>query len=184
MRATGEFDRDFESARSRTPTQQFARPWERASYQRIWLRVATYDWRTLTVVPAEDGMPTYDVANLIMMLGASHGESIGVLDFRDVRTNRALDAIRTAESQLDPGDRLVFAARSIRENLATIPLTRATDSAILCVSIGSTSMQFAAETIEQIGKEHFIGSILVRASSDAAKPRPVTPAQRRLEAGC
>ena len=184
MRATGEFESEREGARSRTPTTQIARPWERASYQRIWLRLASCDWRTLAVVPAEDDMPTYDVANLIMMLGASHGESIGVLDFRDVRTKRALDAIRAAESQLDPSERVVFAARSIRENLATIPLGRATDCAILCVSIGSTSMDFAAETIEQIGKDRFIGSILVRPSFNKDKNRPVTPSERRLEARC
>jgi hypothetical protein len=165
-------------------TPRFARPWERADYQRIWMRVASRDWRTLAIVPAEDGMSTYDVAHLIVTLGAFHGESIGVFDFREVRMNRALEVLEEAELQLERGERIVFATRSIRENLATIPLARATDGAVLCVSLGSTSMRFAEETIEQIGKDRFLGSILVRAPDVEAPDRPVTSLQRRLEARC
>jgi hypothetical protein len=161
-----------------------ARPWERAEYQRIWLRVTSRDWRTLAVVPGEDGMSTLDVAQLITALGASHGESIGVFDFRDVRMSRALEVIREAEQQLERGERLIFATRSIRENVATIPLARATDGAVLCVSLGSTSMRFAEETIEQIGKDRFLGSLLVRAPNVEAPARPVTSLQNRLEARC
>ena len=123
-------------------------------------------------------------ATFFVALGASYGESIGVFDFRDVRMNRALDVIKAVEQQIERGERLVFATRSIRQNMATIPLARATDGAILCVSMGSTSMRLAGETIEQIGKDRFIGSILVRPSSDEGKARPVTPSEWRLEAPC
>ena len=161
-----------------------ARPWERGEYQRIWLQMACRAWRTLAVVPAEEGMSTLDVAKLVMALGVAQGESIGVFDFRDVRVNRVADALRGARSQLDDGERLVFPTRSIRENLATIPLARATDAAVLCVSLGSTSMELAAETVGQIGKERFIGSILVRGPrSEAPDPRGIEQ-RRRLEARC
>lgn len=154
----------------------------RAEYQRIWMQLGSRDWRTLAVVPGEEGMSTYDVAIVLMELGVAHGESIGVFDFRDIRMNQALEVIRGAKSQLERGERIIFATRSIRENLATIPLARATDCAVLCVTIGSTSMDFAAETTEQIGKEHFLGSILIRAPRRGT-PRPVvTEWQRRLEA--
>jgi hypothetical protein len=163
---------------------QFSRPWERAEYQMIWLRVASRDWRTLAVVPAEDGMSTYEVATLLMTLGASHGESVGVFDFRDVKMNRAVDVIKDVERQLDRGERIVFATRSIRENLATIPLARAVDCVVLCVSIGSTSMGFATETVEQIGKDRFIGSIVVRAPQAEEDDKSVIELRRRLEARC
>src|SRR6185312_7003214 len=155
-------------------TTQVTRPWDRADYQRIWMRVASRDWQTLAVVPVEDGISTVDVANLIVALGASYGESIGVFDFRDVRMNRALDVIKAVEQQIERGERLVFATRSIRQNMATIPLARATDGAILCVSMGSTSMRLAGETIEQIGKDRFLGSLLVRAPDRDAPAHPAT----------
>jgi hypothetical protein len=181
-------ERDVGGERQRTmppkQTPRFAHPWERADYQRIWMRVSSCDWRTLAVVPGEDGMSTYDVAHLIMVLGVSHGESIGVFDFRDVRANRALEVIKAAEHQIERGERLIFATRSIRENMATIPLARATDGAVLCVSIGSTAMRFATETIEQIGKDRFFGSLLVRAPNIEVPGRRATSLQRRLEARC
>lgn len=179
-------EQDFERELSGGATRpsRIARPWEQDEYQRIWLQMVSRDWRTLAIVPAEEGMSTYDVANLVMALGASHGESIGVYDFRDVRVNRVIEVVRGARSQLERGERLIFATRSIRENLATIPLARATDGAILCVSIGSTSMGLAAETIDQIGKERFIGSLLVRAPRDEAGDRPATGGERRLPASC
>jgi hypothetical protein len=172
------------SAAPRGRPSRAACGWEGPEQQRIWLRVGGRAWRTLAVVPAEEGMSTYYVANLIMALGVSHGESIGVFDFRDIRVNRVLELIREAERQLERGDRVIFAAGSIRENLATIPLARATDGAVLCVSIGSTSMGLAAETIEQIGRDRFFGSILIRPPHEDAPHRPVTEVGRRLTAGC
>ena len=158
--------------------------WERAEYQRLWLQMGSRDWRTLAVVPGEEGMSTYDVANLIMALGVHHGESIGLFDFRDIRMNRVLEVIEWASSKLERGERLIFATRSIKENLATIPLARASDSAVLCVSIGSTSMGFVAETIEQIGKDRFIGSLVIHGPGDEAPSPPPTLWRRRLEARC
>jgi hypothetical protein len=180
-REVGEEHR-FTTPPRRSP--QITRPWDRAEYQRLWMRVASRDWQTLAVVPVEDGVSTVDVANLIVALGASHGESIGVFDFRDVQMGRALEVIKAAERQLERGERLVFATRSIRANIATIPLARATDGAVLCVSIGSTRMSLAAETIEQIGREHFIGSILVRSPGDEASAHPADNRLRSLAVRC
>lgn len=35
-------------------------------YQRLWLHIASRTWRTLAIVPAEEGISTFDVAGLIM----------------------------------------------------------------------------------------------------------------------
>jgi hypothetical protein len=175
------------SSRATTGVTRVSRLWERSEYQRLWLQMRCRDWRTLAVVPSEEGMSTYDVANLIMTLGGHYGESIGVFDFRDVRGPKVLGALRAAFGQMRPGDRMIFAARSISENLATIPLARATDRAVLCVSIGSTSIRRVEETIAQIGRERFLGSLVVHALGDGAGGVPVAPPvswYRRLEARC
>jgi hypothetical protein len=164
-----------------------SRPWDRSEYQRLWLQMRSRDWRTLAVVPSEEGMSTYDVANLIMALGVHHGESMAVFDFRDVRGPKVLDSLRAAFGQMRPGDRMIFAARSISENLATIPLARATDRAVLCVSLGSTSIRRVEETIAQIGRERFLGSLVIHALGDGVDGVPVAPPvswYRRLEARC
>jgi hypothetical protein len=119
-----------------------------------------------------------------MALGVHHGESIGVFDFRDVRGCKVVDALAAAFGQMRPGDRMVFAARSISENLATIPLARATDGAVLCVSIGSTSIRCVEETIAQIGKERFLGSLVIHGLGDGVPVAPPMSWYRLLEARC
>src|SRR6185437_12367002 len=122
---------------SRSPR---AARWDRSEYQRLWLRMESRPWQTLAVVPAEEDLCTYEIAKLITSLGVHHGESIGLFDFRNVMLNHALAIVRAACAQTSRDERLIFAARSIRDNLATIPLARAVDGVILCASIGSTSI--------------------------------------------
>jgi hypothetical protein len=180
-----ERERASAGATRRAPRARF--PWDHSEYQRLWLRIGCRDWRTLTLVPGEDGMSTYDVANLIMALGVHHGESMGVFDFRDVRGPKVLDALAAAVGQMRSGDRMIFAARSISENLVTIPLAQATDRAVLCVSIGSTSIRSIEETIAQIGRERFLGSLVIHGLGDGVDGVPVAPPvswYRLLEARC
>jgi hypothetical protein len=168
----------FASGRS----QRSVRPWDRAEYQRLWLRMERRDWRTLAIVPGEEGMSTYEVASLIMSLGVHHGESIGLFDFRDIQIPRVVPVLESACGRMGQGERILFATRSIRENLATIPLARATDGVVLCVSLGSTDLGFVEETIDQIGRDRFLGSIVVRAPRPAPPAPPVTSWRRRLSA--
>src|SRR5262245_31677542 len=99
-----------------------SRSLNRAEYQRLWLRMESHEWRTLAVVPGEERLSIYDAAMLLMALGAHHGEEIGLYDFRDVRLSRVLAFLKVAAGHVSDGERLIFATRSIRENLATIPL--------------------------------------------------------------
>jgi hypothetical protein len=159
-----------------------ARGWDRLEYQRLWLYMASRKWRTLAIVPAEEGMSTYEVASVIMGVGAHHGASIGLFDFRDVRLHRVLTVVADACEHVMPGERLIFATRSIKENLATIPLARAADGVVLCVSLGSTRISLVEETIEEIGRERFLGSVLVCDPPSRARAPRRARLWRRLEA--
>jgi hypothetical protein len=159
-----------------------ARGWDRIEYQRLWLYMASRRWRTLAIVPAEEGMSTYEVASVIMGVGAHHGASIGVFDFRDVRLHRVLAVVEDACAHVMPGERLIFATRSIKENLATIPLARAADGVVLCATLGSTSIQLVEETLQEIGSERFLGSVLVREPRAKARAPARAGIWSRLEA--
>jgi hypothetical protein len=172
--------RDFPGAFTANRPRAGARPWERAEYQRLWLRMERRAWRTLAIVPGEEGMSTYEVASVIMALGVHHGESIGLFDFRDIQIPRVLPVIEAACGRMSQGERILFATRSIRENLATIPLARAADGVVLCVSIGTTSIGFVEETIDQIGRDRFLGSIVVRAPRGLSPVPPATSWRKRL----
>jgi hypothetical protein len=170
----------------RPPTSSDAPPyvadsWDHADLQRIWLGTQTRAWRTLAVVPVDEGMSSYEAASLITMLGLHQGESVGLADLRDAPLNRVGAFLELVTTMVSRGQRVVFATRSITENLATIRLARAADAVILCVSIGSTQIGLVAEAIKQIGKERFIGSMLIQRSGAGVPAAPPRSARKLLE---
>jgi hypothetical protein len=141
--------------------------WDRTDWQRMWLRTQSRDWRTLALVPGDDQTSTFDVANLIARLAIDHGESIHVADLRELRLQHVDAFLEGSRWDAGQGERVLFATRSASANLATVPLARAADCAILCVSLGRTRLDAVRNTVEQIGREHFLGSLLVRASTES-----------------
>jgi hypothetical protein len=151
--------------------------WDRTDWQRMWLRTQSLDWKTLALVPGDDQTSTLDVANLIAKLALAHGESINVADMRGLRLKHVGAFLEGIRWETNRGARTVLATGSTSTNLATVSIARAADCAILCVSLGSTSLSGIRGTIEQIGQKHFLGSVLVRG------PAKVTSPSRTLRAG-
>jgi hypothetical protein len=144
---------------------------ELTEWQRVWFRTQSRNWRTLALVPADDSISTFEVAHRIAKMSLGLGEFIHVADVRDLRPRHVdafLDGTRWDAAQ---GDRIIFATRPASDNLATVRLARAADCAILCVSIGSTAIASVRETVEQIGRENFLGSLLVRVTDPPTRRR-------------
>jgi hypothetical protein len=149
--------------------------WDRTDWQRMWLRTQSWEWRTLALVPGDDQTSTLDVANLLARLALDHGESIHVADLRELRLKYVDAFLEGTRWDASEGDRIIFATRSASTNLATVPIARAADCAILCVSLGTTSLDSVRDTIEQIGRKHFLGSLLVRVSESDPPSRALAP---------
>jgi hypothetical protein len=151
--------------------------WNRSDWQRLWLGTQSRPWRTLAVVASDHRVSTYQVASLIAGLGLQHGQPIRMADVRNITLNRVAAIIELADNVVAGGERIVFAARSITENLATIPIARSADCVLLCVSLGSSSLALVEETVAQLGKERFLGSLLIKGVD---KKRPVSTVTVRL----
>ena len=157
--------------------------WNRSDWQRLWLGTQSRPWRTLAVVASDHRVSTYQVASLIAGLGLQHGQQIRMADVRNVTLNRVAAIIELADNVVASGERIVFAARSITENLATIPIARSADCVLLCVSLGSSSLALVEETVAQLGKERFLGSLLIKGVPDNGSAFGATVRPLRLEAG-
>lgn len=157
--------------------------WERADLQRIWLGTQRRAWRTLAVVPADAGISTYEVAGLLAALGRHHGELVVLADLREIGLNRVSAFLAAARELVEGGQRVIFAARAISENLATIPLARAADGVVLCVCIGATRIRSIEDAVEQIGREQFLGSMLVPETASGARDPFLTLTSRSVQAG-
>jgi hypothetical protein len=146
----------------RAPRRISAGQWDRKDWQRVWLGTQGRDWRTLALVPGDDRIPTLSVANLIARLALDRGESIHVADLRRLRLKHVDAFLEAIRWDSDQGKRIIFATTSASANLSTVPLARAADCAILCVALGATSLRSVREVIDQIGRTHFLGSLLFR----------------------
>ena len=145
--------------------------WDRADWQRMWQHTQSLEWRTLALVPGDEHTSTLGVANLIARLALDHGEEVQVADLHALRLKYVDAFLEATRWEVTQGARIIFATSSAISSLATVPLARAADCVILCVSLGMTSRDAARTTIEQVGRDHFLGSLLVRAPPGASRKR-------------
>jgi hypothetical protein len=149
------------------PSTDIDGSWDRADWQHMWLQTQSTEWRTLALVPGDDQTSTFGVANLIVRLALDHGESIHVADVRALRLKHVEAFLEGIRWEASKGTRVIFATLSASSSLVTVPVAQAADCAILCVSMRSTSLSATRSTVEQVGRNHFLGSLLVRGSSKA-----------------
>jgi hypothetical protein len=137
-------------------------PLDDVELQKLWIAASRRDWRSLAIVAGSKGLATLEVANVIAKIAWWYrGYSSSVFDFRDLRLRLLEYHMRQVAEHMRQGDRAIFALRSIAENPTASPLAQAADAVILCVGIGKTLMAAAEKTIEEIGRERFIGTLIL-----------------------
>ena len=131
--------------------------------QRMWLSAQALEWKSLALVPASDDVSVIQLAYAFSELGLWNcGESIGVADLRDVPFPSLRGPVEVINWHIQHGKRVIIALRSCVGSIATAPIVRAADCAILCVALGATRIAQANDAVEQVGRDRFIGTLLVR----------------------
>jgi len=144
-----------------------------AKMQDLWLSLQKRSWRTLAVVAASKGIDTLKVANDLAKIAWWYtGQPSAVFDMRDLSLRLLEHQLREMATDLSGSERVFVALRSTAENPTTAPLARAADSAVLCVHLGHTDTKTAQKTLDTVGFDRFIGTILVSAEDGI----PGTPA--------
>jgi hypothetical protein len=137
--------------------------WEDVRLQKLWLALQRRPWRTLAVLPGSEPEETMEIAEVLGQIAWCYrGEPTNVLDLRDVSLRLAEYQAQDAQAQADSGVRVLFGLRSITENPASAIIARASDAAVLCVQLGKTDRRAAMQTIEDVGREKLLGTVLVR----------------------
>lgn len=139
-------------------------PMDDVSSQLLWLATQGRKWRSLAVVAASEGLPTIEVASMLAKLAWWYrGLPSSVADFRDLSLRLVDYQLSDVAAQLerDPVT-IVIALRSIFENPTVLPVASAVDAAVLCVQLGHTPVRAARQTVERIGRDRFIGTIVLR----------------------
>jgi hypothetical protein len=130
--------------------------------QQLWLALQKRQWRSLAVISANKGVDSLAAANRLAKIAWWYtGVPTCVFDMRDLSLRLLEHQLRDMAGQLQGGERIFIALRSTSENPTAAPLAQAADAAVLCVELGQTDVKAARRTIDVVGRERFIGTLLV-----------------------
>jgi hypothetical protein len=130
--------------------------------QALWRTMQRRPWSSLAVVAASPSVDVLEIAELLAKLvGWYEGQPSCVLDLRDLSQRLLEYHQREVAAQIESGSRVLIALRPTSENPTTVPMAQSADAIVLCVDLGKASRKAAKATLEAIGRERFLGSIVL-----------------------
>ena len=138
-------------------------------YQSLWFTLTRSPWRSLAVVPADEHGSAASVATVLADVGRRLRASpvtflvmAGPLDFASA--GRIVASIARPDEEPSRSDgpqpRVIIAIPPVVVDPLGIAITDAVDAVLLCIERGKTRTPSALRTIEMIGRDRIIGSVL------------------------
>jgi hypothetical protein len=139
-------------------------------FQKLWFQTQRRPWSSLVVVPADPGRTAAEIAISLGKVGTILGDSAPkVLNAERMGAPVVAELIADLSNQrLSPISgagrrRIIISIESILSNPLGIGVAQAADTVLLCVRKRRTKLAAARTTIELIGREHFVGSVILSA---------------------
>ena len=137
----------------------------------LWFTLARQAWRTLVLVPADEGASAVEVAASLADVGRRLRAGpvtflllSGSMDYAAAsKIVRAVGGRREAagsEEQRGEGRLLVAIPPVVTEPLG-LAVTEVADAIILCVERGESRLRSAERTIELVGRDRIIGALML-----------------------
>lgn len=153
-------------------------PWRDAEWQKLWLALRTRPWTSLAIVPGGHGGPAdlpLTVAVTLARIGILHlGAQIHVADATQISLAHLEQFTEEVQRLNKDGELVIMALPSVKENPIAVALARSASASVLCILIGEMSTSDAKRTVNQIGPNHFVGSIVL----NSPPPPPPKEASR------
>jgi hypothetical protein len=161
-RAVNQGNDRFDSAASAVAAQpQIAQPRLDPIIQRIWVRSQMSAWTTLAIIGTSERMPegTMSIARGLARVAAESGGALGLIDGRSLELKHLAQVQARLRSTV--ARQTVVVLPLPKDNPVTVSVAQVCDAAIMCVFIGETSKVVAQQSVEQIGRERFLGSVIL-----------------------
>jgi hypothetical protein len=147
--------------------------------QELWFATIRHEWRSLVVVPASPGFSVLPIARALADVGgAIRGSPLLVLRAEGTDLNKIAllvshltnDASRVGSAaprsarprSADAEKAMIIAIDAVVTNPLVLPVALAADAVLVCVALGETPLESARHTVELIGRDRVIGSVLLR----------------------
>lgn len=136
--------------------------WQRADWQRMWLATQRSEWRSLALVPAGRGAAvdfTLHVAVSLARTGMRHlGAQVHVADATRLGMDHAVEFGNQLRRTIQNGP-VIIALAAPSTSAVAVELAQAADFALLCVMLKTMRIAEAKKTLDDIGRERFIGAV-------------------------
>ena len=137
-------------------------------WQRLWFATRERQWTSLAIIPSDSGIDARRIAESLVETGRIHGERpVSLLSGVGVQlagVHQIVDSIGEMNAR---GDWVVVPVDPISDNPSAVPIVHAASTALLVVRLGESLLGSARATIEIIGRERFLGSVVL---GDSGRP--------------
>jgi len=131
-------------------------------WQRIWFSSRKQNWSSLSLIPSDPGIDVTKVAEALTATGRLHGERpVNLVNAVGVQLGDVHHVIDSLTSLVNRGSWVVVPVDPIAENPSAAAIVRATSAALLVVRLGQSFLPSARGTLDVIGREHFLGSVVL-----------------------
>lgn len=140
-------------------------------HQALWFALASRRISSVVLVPADEGGSLAGLAGALAEVGRRLGDTPvtalvpDAIDYDFVNRTAALLALTHGRGDRPRGASLlevIVAIHPVTVEPLGLALVHAADASILCVEQGRTRLAAARKTLQLIGRERFIGSVLFR----------------------
>jgi hypothetical protein len=141
-------------------------PWRDSEWQKMWLALQGRRWTSLAVCPAGTGVGvgfSLAVAIALARTGMTHlGAPIQVADGTGVQLSDVMDFAAEVKACSARGEQVLVALAPIAQSPIAVTLAQAADCVLLCALLEKMTSAEAKDTVNKIGKDRFLGTIVFR----------------------
>jgi hypothetical protein len=139
-------------------------------FQELWFALARQSWRSMVLVPADEGASAAATATSLAEVGRRLREApvtfFIVADPLDYSSAAHLAASVASTDQavgagVAPAGRVIVAIQPVVVEPLGVAVAQAADAAVLCVELGRTRLAAARRTIDLVGRDRIAGCILI-----------------------
>lgn len=142
----------------------------------LWFSLLRAKWTSLALIPAHPGGTALPLARQLARVGALHrgraprvisAEGLGLTEIAQITIDMTqgsrwtMSGNNVGQHDVAENGLVIVALEPIVTNPLGTAIALSADAVLLCIEIGVTTIESARHTIEQIGLERFIGSVVI-----------------------
>lgn len=135
-------------------------------YQELWFALARKNWKSVVLVPADEGLSAAGIATALAEVGRWLRTELVTLfimsDPLDYASATQITAPTPASARAELPERTIVAVQPVVVEPLGLAVTQAADAVVLCIEMGRTRMSSTRRTIDLIGRDRIAGCFLIR----------------------